>query len=260
MPGYKDWIDAIDIEVDYFSAFMKAWIAFNAWYNNSGEVEGKTDKDCIEFIAEKTNRFKSYIMNLITADTSEGNIFRENVAGLHSKLLNAAITTQEYLGTRQAISFSEVAVKNSNAREKFEFRNISYECSRAHGKITTVVTDTKNGSELFKLEQDGHDKNYLIQQSSYKYLSPERQRKCLECYEKLKPYRITSVLSSGTGKITFGSYDFVNDPNTISHAIVIILYMLRCCLAHGDVSPDSGAKEVYHFAYEVLCAPLRKLK
>ena len=33
MPGYKDWIDAIDIKVDYFSAFMKAWIAFNAWYN-----------------------------------------------------------------------------------------------------------------------------------------------------------------------------------------------------------------------------------
>ena len=31
MPGYKDWIDAIDIKVDYFSAFMKAWIAFNAF-------------------------------------------------------------------------------------------------------------------------------------------------------------------------------------------------------------------------------------
>ena len=23
MPGYKDWIDAIDIKVDYFSAFIK---------------------------------------------------------------------------------------------------------------------------------------------------------------------------------------------------------------------------------------------
>lgn len=25
MPGYRDWIDTIDIKVDYFSAFMKAW-------------------------------------------------------------------------------------------------------------------------------------------------------------------------------------------------------------------------------------------
>lgn len=51
MPGYKDWIDAIDIKVDYFSAFMKAWIAFNAWYNFSGEVTGNSDKECIEYIA-----------------------------------------------------------------------------------------------------------------------------------------------------------------------------------------------------------------
>ena len=29
MSNYKDWIDAIDLKVDYFSAFMKAWIAFN---------------------------------------------------------------------------------------------------------------------------------------------------------------------------------------------------------------------------------------
>ena len=50
MPGYKDWIDAIDIKVDYFPAFMKAWIAFNAWYNFSGAVRGKNDKECIDMI------------------------------------------------------------------------------------------------------------------------------------------------------------------------------------------------------------------
>ena len=43
MPGYKDWIDTIDIRIDYYSAFMKAWIAFNAWYNYSGEIAGKND-------------------------------------------------------------------------------------------------------------------------------------------------------------------------------------------------------------------------
>lgn len=43
MPGYKDWIDTIDIRIDYYSAFMKAWIAFNAWYNYSGEIAGKNE-------------------------------------------------------------------------------------------------------------------------------------------------------------------------------------------------------------------------
>ena len=97
MSGYKDWIDAIEIKVDYFSAFMKAWIAFNAWYNNSGEVIGKTDKECIEYIGSKTNRFKTYIENLLVADSTDGNTFRENLASLHSSLLSAAITTQEYI-------------------------------------------------------------------------------------------------------------------------------------------------------------------
>lgn len=49
-------------------------------------------------------------------------------------------------------------------------------------------------------------------------------------------------------------------PNIPYVFIVIILYMLRCCLAHGDISPDESANEVYKYAYEVLCAPLRKLK
>ena len=47
MPGYKDWIAEVDIKVDYYSAFMKAWIAFNAWYNFSGEIPTGTDKNVL---------------------------------------------------------------------------------------------------------------------------------------------------------------------------------------------------------------------
>ena len=79
-------------KVDYFSAFMKAWIAFNAWYNFSGEVPTGNDKACIEYIASQTNRFKTYMMNLINAENTEGSAYRENIAKLHGSLLNAAIT------------------------------------------------------------------------------------------------------------------------------------------------------------------------
>ncbi|MEI3158913.1 MAG: hypothetical protein V8T08_04735 [Monoglobus pectinilyticus] len=43
MAGYKDWIEAININIDYFSAFMKAWVAFNAWYKFSGEIPPGTE-------------------------------------------------------------------------------------------------------------------------------------------------------------------------------------------------------------------------
>lgn len=260
MPGYKDWIDAIDIKVDYFSAFMKAWIAFNAWYNFSGEVNGTNDRDCIEFIANHSNRFKTYTMNLINAEDADGSAYRENIAKLHGALLGAAITTQEYIGVRQSVSFAEVAVKNANALKQKDYYQNHYECSRARGKTKTVVTVKATGATVFSFEQEGYDIEVLRQQSDYIRLTPTQKTQCEECYRYLTPYRTISVLATGDNKKKIGAYNFINDAAKISEAIVIILYMLRCCLAHGDISPDESANEVYKYAYEVLCAPLKKLK
>ena len=100
----------------------------------------------------------------------------------------------------------------------------------------------------------------LRQQSGFIGLTQRQKEQCEECYRELTPYHITSVLASGEATKQMGAYNFINDAGKISEAIVIILYMLRCCLAHGDISPDESANEVYKYAYEVLCAPLRKLK
>lgn len=260
MPGYKDWIDSIDIKVDYFSAFMKAWIAFNAWYNFSGEVEGKTDKDHIQYIASQSNRFKTYTINLINAEDSEGSAYRENIAKLHGALLNAAITTQEYIGVRQSVSFAEVAVKNENKSARKDYYLNHYECSRTSGKTKTEITIKSTGALIFSFEQEEYDIEVLKQQSDFIRLTPTQQAQCEECYKQLTPYRNISVLASEQNTKQIGAYNFVNDAGKISEAIVIILYMLRCCLAHGDISPDESANEVYKYAYEVLCAPLKKLK
>ena len=174
MPGYKDWIDAIDINVDYFSAFMKAWIAFNAWYNFSGEVPVGNDKACIEYISSQTNRFKTYMMNLINAEDTDGSAYRENIAKLHGALLKAAITTQEYIGVRQPVSFAKVAVKNANTLKRKDYYQYNYECSRAHGKTKTVVTVKTTGAIIFDFEQEGYDIDILRQQSGFASLVKEK--------------------------------------------------------------------------------------
>lgn len=266
MPGYKDWIDAIDIKIDYYSAFMKAWIAFNAWYNYSGEIAGRNDKDHIDAIAQTSNRFREYIVNLLNAEDSEGSSFRDNVANLHESLQNAALMTQEYVGTRQAISFANVATKNANAAERFDYYKNHYECIRSRGIITTSIKDKNTGTEIFHFEQTEYDEEALKQQSTYISLTPTQQETCLRCYDKMIPYKIESILSKpeDMGKPDkskkIGAYSFVKDDVKISRAIVIILYMLRCCLAHGDFLPDEASNSVYRYAYEVLCAPLKKLR
>lgn len=266
MPGYKDWIDTVDIKIDYYSAFMKAWIAFNAWYNYSGEIAGKNDKEHIDSIAQTSNRFREYIVNLLGAEDSEGASYRDNVANLHEALQNAALMTQEYIGTRQAISFSSVASKNLTAAERFDYYKNHYECTRIRGKIITSVKEKSTGVEIFHFEQDEYDEEALQQQSVYVSLTPTQQESCLRCYGKMTPYVIESVLSkpedvgSPDRSKKIGAYSFVKDDVKISRAIVVVLYMLRCCLAHGDFSQDQASNNVYKYAYEVLCIPLKKLR
>lgn len=63
MASYRDWISRIDIEIDYYSAFIKAWIAFNSWYRS--EYADRTDRAIIERLKSQSNRFKSYIETLL---------------------------------------------------------------------------------------------------------------------------------------------------------------------------------------------------
>ena len=199
-------------------------------------------------------------MNLINAEDTDGSAYRENIAKLHGALLKAAITTQEYIGVRQPVSFAKVAVKNANTLKRKDYYQYNYECSRAHGKTKTVVTVKTTGAIIFDFEQEGYDIDILRQQSGFASLTVSQREKCEECYRELTPYRNISVLSTDQNIKQIGVYNFINDVGKISEAIIIILYMLRCCLAHGDISPDESANEVYKYAYEVLCAPLRKLK
>ena len=258
MSNYKDWIDAIDIKVDYFAAFMKAWIAFNSWYES--EIEGRNDKDKIEFISNKTNRFKTYINNLLSDETPEAVSFRENIAMLHASLISAAITTQEYIGVKQPISFSEVAVKNLNNQFKTEYYYYRYQCTRVSGKIITIIANKTSGIEIFHFEQTEHNPDEIKQQTAFLELSKVQQSKCIESYMELRPYVIETILDASQAARKFGVYSFVNDDSKISRAVVIILYSLRCALAHGDISPDAQANKVYRYAYEVLVTPLRKLR
>ena len=262
MAGYKEWIDNAEVKIDYFSAFLKAWIAFNAWYNFSGEIPSGNDQQCIEYISGQSNRFKTYIINLLSQDGSESKTYKDNLAKLHEALLNSPITSQEYFGFRQIVSFSEIAIKNRDSLSQLEYYGIKYSCKKDNKKIKTSIKE-QSGKEIFYYEQDNWNIDELKQQSSFRSLTTAKQQKCEECYNNFKPYIISSVLCQNppeNHRNNFGAYSFVDNNERIAEAIVIVLYMLRCCLAHGDITPDRKTSDVYRYAYEVLLAPLSKLE
>ena len=119
MPSYQEWVRKIDINIDYYSAFIKSWIAFNSWYRS--EYTERTDRGIIEKLKTENNRFKGYIETMLDENNNsdEAIIFKKNLKDLQAALVNAAIVTQERDGINQQISFSEIAKNNPTAWQNF---------------------------------------------------------------------------------------------------------------------------------------------
>lgn len=257
MSNYREWIEKIDIDVDYFSAFIKAWIAFNAWYRDTYTV--KQDRVIIERIKTDSNRFRTYICNYLDGSDKISLDFQKSVGELHHALANAAITTQERGGVRMPISFTEIALTNPQTNAEADYRVCHYKIQRTGAKVKTEILNIQRTTTYFSLEQDIYDIDELQRHGDFSNLSPERKSQCLANYRMVCPYISESILSSEATAKILGGFGFVNDNMKISRGIVEILYLLRCSLMHGELSPDRNASEVYKYAYEILVAVLKKL-
>ena len=256
MQSYRDWIQQIDIKIDYYSAFIKAWIAFNSWYRS--EYRERTDREIIEKLKSESNRFKGYIETLLDANnnTDEAITFKKNLNSLRSALVSAAIVTQERGGVNQQISFAEIAINNPKTLAEGDYRVTHYKIQRTRQKITNLVHRKNNPTDiLFQFEQDRYDRTELDAHADFRRLGAEQQGQCKAFYNEICPYVIESVLR----KDRDNNIIFVAERAKVSREVIEVLYLLRCSLMHGEVSPDNNAMEVYKYAYYVLAEILKKM-
>lgn len=256
MPSYRDWIRKIDIDVDYYSAFIKAWIAFNSWYRT--EYTERTDREIIEKIKTQNNRFKGYIETLLDENNNaEAAItFKSNLTKLQSALVNAAIVTQERGGVSRQISFSEIAINNPKNLAEGDYRQTHYKIQRTGSKVDTLIYRKNDPSNvLFSFEQEAYEETELDVHADFLRLAEEQQGQCKAFYKEVCPYVTESVLT----KDRDNNIIFIAERAKISRGIIEVLYLLRCSLMHGEVSPDNNSGEVYKYAYYLLAATLKKL-
>lgn len=256
MPSYRDWIRKIDIDVDYFSAFIKAWIAFNSWYRS--EYRERTDREIIEKLKTENNRFKGYIETLLDKNnnTDEAVAFKNNLADLQAALVSAAIVTQERGGVNQQISFSEIAINNPKPIAEGDYRATHYKIQRTRQSVTTLVHKKNIPTEiLFKFEQEAYEETALDVHADFLRLGIEQQGQCKAFYKEICPYVTESVLT----KDRDNNIIFISERAKVSRGIVEVLYLIRCSLMHGEVTPDSNSSKVYKYAYYVLAAVLKKM-
>lgn len=256
MPSYRDWIRKIDIDIDYFSAFIKAWIAFNSWYRS--EYQLGTDRVIIEKLKTQNNRFKGYIETFLGANNNseEAILFNDYLPKLQSSLVNATIVTQERGGVNRQITFSEIAITNPKNIAESDYRRTHYRIQRSNQKVITLIHKKNSPVDvLFSLEQEVYDETALDIHADFLRLSDEQKGQCKAFYKEVCPYVMESVLTKDRENNTI----FVTEREKVSRGIIEVLYLLRCSLMHGDVTPDESSSEVYKYAYLTLSIVLKKL-
>lgn len=258
---YKDWINEIDIKVDYYSAFIKAWIAFNSWYRT--KYSDKQDRKIIEKIKSEHNEFKNYINSLLNGYDDESKKFKNNIGNLHNSLLRAAIMTQERSAAAVQISFANIAMVNTKNTCNETYRFSRYILKRTNSGVEIKIENKDNPSDvIFQLTQEKYDMVELENNNDFKRLSEERKSQLKYFYNEIHPYTIETVIKKGKSerdRNVFLDIHFVDNNEKIAIALIDILYLLRCSLMHGEVSPDNNSVEVYKYAYEILSMILKKM-
>ena len=232
------------IEVDWLGQYVKAWIAFNAWYRNSFSL--RNDRDIIDAIKNDEGNICSKIENYLSGNSSVQQSFQSAVADLHRSLSETVIKSKN-----RQISFQAIEDYKHVKPIKERKNNVLYKIKiNRDGKQRLVTVKNANGIKIYceTITKEQEVNNLDFQNSSR--LSGAQKRTLRGFLEVSTP--IHNLLDYGSDPLEVGPYNFINNTNLIARAIVEILYELRNALFHGDITPRLESQRVYQPAYLIL--------
>ena len=231
------------IEVDWFGQYIKAWIAFNAWYRNSFSL--KYDWQIIAAIKDGESDICLRIENFLSGNGSVHKSFQANVADLHRLLSDTVIEPSR----SKRISFEKIE-DYQHAKPVEEWKNnMSYKIEIDIKEKKRIVTITKSNGTNVLCKTIEKDASLDIQQLTC--LSNAQQRFLEELLNESTP--VHNLLNHHPDNyLEIGSFRFIDNTNLIARAIIENLYQLRNALFHGEIVPNSETQEVYQPAYLIL--------
>ncbi len=269
----KSWIE--QSKIDYIGHYIKAWIPFNAWYNNVFPSLN-SDREKISAIKKEANTVRNAINSYMETEAQEGSSFRSYISGLYFQLQQ-----NEIYGRDDRIWFETILKeKNSdNLINNEAFRHNKYYLSRTDGRNLGDVTEIKvvlkkksNNQTVFTYIHPNYDLEHLQSNSEFKKLSQNQQENIRLLFEKLTPIKTYSIIENNIKEnpknyYECDSYNFrreVLDENCksiyVCKALIEILYQLRNVVFHGELVPNDGAQNVYKEAYHLLRMILDKIR
>lgn len=237
-------------EVDYLGQFVKAWLAFNAWYR--GAYTETRDREIIEEIKWNANPIAARVRPLLGRDSEEAEQFRTEIGLLHHRLENYELHHGKG-NDRTRIRFRQIVIRSEPPnREQFTYWR--YQCTIArlqNGTVTVIVTD-QHGTNRVNLQQPRFDPAGLDNDTGFANLTENLKTRCRRCYGLVNP-RLEKDLTAGDEEaIECGTHSFRCGPDFLFAGVVEVVYLMRCSLFHGELVPTREAAECYEPAYRIV--------
>lgn len=268
--GHKDEWKAL-ADLDYFSAFVKAYIPFNAWMNVDYTTLD-TDRKKINAIKKDPNTFRNKICALLDSESQEGSNFRNQLGELHGLLEHNHIYNQD-----NRITFTSVNIGKNTTNVEQD----NYNCHHffvkvvSENEVISIVQSTITKKEKLKKTQSKYDINELKSMDEFLNLSNTNQFKLIDCYQRVNPFVMKNFTPTFPREVETknpkkrselekpyydcGNYKFIKEPENLAKGLIEILYNLRCSLFHGEIVPNKDANQVYGAAYRILYALIQSL-
>lgn len=238
--------------IDYFTQFVKAWIPFNAWYKNY-YPQLKTDREAINEIKTNSNNFRDKLQSLISGSNNDSDslTMKNHLSNLHYELERHYVKNQN-----RRITFTSIVIgQNSKTHEELTRNTWKYEATRNQNNYKAIevkITDKYNKQKLLINQTNGHNIEEIKVNVQYQALKINQKKNLDYCYCEIDPKKPINLVATGEDSIKLGNYNFINDVDTICKGVIIILYLLRNSLFHGEIVPDRNTAKIYECAYNIL--------
>lgn len=244
-----EWYEKADI--DYFGAFVKVYIPFNAWMNQHFPDVTK-DREMINRVKTDINDFRDAIVNWIEMDDQDGAEFRGLIGSLHAALAHSTLSNNG-----EKISFENVWTgMNVTTKVMQPYHGINYTVEyKPSVGVQIEVEEDKAKVKIVNVALPGYpQEDVLLKEPQIKGLNQSRIDYLLGMYRQVNPMKKDSLLCKGKRKrgIKCGAYFMVKDTKALAAGIIEIIYGLRNVLFHGVINPNKDANRVYGVAYKIM--------
>ncbi|MDA1096883.1 MAG: hypothetical protein O3B84_06480 [Chloroflexi bacterium] len=247
------WIDLS--EVDYLGHFVRAWLAFNAWYRSA--YSETQDRAIIENIKWQPNPIRSKLLPLIDGATADAAEFRANIGLLHERLDGYRIETGKG-ADKTPITLRKIYLKSqvqSPKNSAFMGWTYSVRPGTANGSVVSEVKDA-SGATRFTVSQPKYDLPGIEGRPDFaSSLNSSQQGRLRGLYIQFLPHLVADVTNRkepGWKPIRVGAVDIECPPPDLFAAVVEVVYLMRCALFHGELIPTKDAGACYEPAYRIV--------